>query len=224
MPVHRSTTTRHRQSDGTVVTTTVRQGTRRRRGEVSRYLLGDQSYSTTTTRTRYPDGTTVTNTGDTFAGAKVALAVVLIVIGLIVYALSNHYSGHSNLGGGHLVPVAGPPAPPAGYTTLLYSYDTSKAAGEDHTTMDSTLRLLGGPVVACYKATAEPGSSVNEWDVTLGSGFSAPDLYLDNPGRACTLLADAQDVSTQISYSNPTDIEVADVGGAFLVNLWEAPN
>ena len=84
MPVHRSTTSRSRLPDGTVVATTVREGTRRRRGEVNRYLLSnDKAYSTTTTRARYPDGTVVTSTRDTNAGAKVVFVLLLLVAGVV---------------------------------------------------------------------------------------------------------------------------------------------
>ncbi len=77
-----------------MVTTTVREGTRRRWGEVNRYLFGGtKSYSTTTTRTRYADGTVVTTTGDTYGALKGGLLLLVVVIALLVGLLGGGGGG-----------------------------------------------------------------------------------------------------------------------------------
>ena len=94
MPVHRSVTTRRQGPNGEMVTTTVREGTRRRWGEVNRYLFGGtKSYSTTTTRTRYADGTVVTTTGDTYGALKGGLLLLVVVIALLVGLLGGGGGG-----------------------------------------------------------------------------------------------------------------------------------
>ncbi|MGD0811963.1 MAG: hypothetical protein ABSA91_19980 [Acidimicrobiales bacterium] len=215
MPVNRSTSTRRQLPDGTVVTTTVREGTRRRRGEVNRYLLGPKNYSTTTTRTRSPDGTVVTTRGDTHAGVKAAAVIILVVAGAIAAIFAGGDGSHSNANG-RVIPVAGPPAPSAGYSVLIYSLDTAKAG--EQVSYDDKVNLRGGAVEVCYDAPPGP-LGVNN-DVILGDYNGDLEAFMSNPGRACDQLASSEDVSGLLP-DNPTPIYVEDTGQPFMVNVWE---
>jgi hypothetical protein len=215
MPVRRSTTRRSPLPDGTVVTTTVREGTRRRSGPIAGYVLGaEKSYSTTSTRTHHPDGTVVTTTSDnTNVVGILVLVLLLAAVGGIISLFHHGQVRHLN-GNGHPRPVAGPPAPPAGFTVLLYSL---KAETELY--YGGQFRLVGGPVVVCYDAPPGPmGVSIS-----LYFGDNPPDdpqVNLNNPGRACTQWASSAEVR-QLMAGNPNPIDVDDTGQPFMVNVWE---
>ena len=81
LAVNRSVTRRYHQADGTWVTVTERQGTRRRRSWVGNYYLGPQNYRTTTTTRRHPDGTTITEREEHHPWA-IVFAILLAIGGL----------------------------------------------------------------------------------------------------------------------------------------------
>ena len=154
MPVTNSKTPKHPRPDGSVVTITVRHGTRRRQGELNRYVLGrSKSYSTTTTRTRLRDGTVTTSTRGTYVGVKAVLVLLVLAIGGIAAALGigadqSNTAGHTASTPAKPAPkpaaVPSPPAPPPGYSQLLFKY-AAPAGAFDPSAGQANLTLSGLP-------------------------------------------------------------------------------